>query len=66
MFFRMFAGYLLFKDFCKTLPEGKLPELEFYDEVRENFAVFLSDPRSRSGTTVRFVDQISSFEIGRE
>lgn len=28
-----FSGYLLFKDFCKTLPDGKLPELEFYDEV---------------------------------
>lgn len=32
--FNQVFGYLLFKDFCKTLPDGKLPELEFYDEIK--------------------------------
>lgn len=32
----------MFKDFCKTLPEGKLPELEFYDEVGTDIWAWLA------------------------
>lgn len=35
--YSLFAGYLLFKDFCENISEEPVPHLKFYEEVSLHF-----------------------------